>query len=378
MKKFFAVFTIVMMCLCMLSGCGNKESGAESIIRIGFIGPLTGSTAMYGVSISNGAKQYFDEVNEAGGIDGAKIEFVPIDSEGDPAKAINAYHRLVDMEGCCAIIGPVLTGETEAVAAECKADGVPCITASATGDTITDIGDTLFRTCFKDSFQGIKLADFCKEVMNYSKVAILYNNSSAYSVGLYEAFLDEANAIGLDICATEAYAEGDSDYKAQLTNIAAAQPDAVFFPYYYAECYDAASQANEIGLKVAWFGGDGMSALADYEGVDTKIIEGFFYSDHFSSEAGDASVKAFKDKYVKLYNEQPLGFSYLACDAAMIMVDAMKKAPSCSYEDLVKALKATDMDALTGHYVFDADNNPIKQCAMTFIQDGVNVFDRMF
>ncbi len=381
MKKFFAIMMCAVLCMCMLTSCGKKEEdGGKDAkpIKIGFIGPLTGGTAMYGISVANGAQQYFDDLNEAGGINGSKIEFIPMDSEGDPTKAINLYRRLVDMEGVCAIIGPVLTGETEAVAAECKADGVPCITASATGDSITDIGDTLFRTCFKDSFQGVKLADYCKDAKGFSKVAVLYNSSSAYSVGLKDAFVQEASSIGLEVVATEAYAEGDSDYKAQLTNIASAKPDAVFFPYYYGECYDAASQSREIGLNVPFFGGDGLSALATYEGADPAIIEGFFYSDHFSSEAGDSNVKAFREKYVAKFKDEPLGFSFLSCDAAMIVADAIKRAGSTEWADIVKAMKATDMDCLTGHYVFDKDNNPIKQCAMTYIANGANVFDRMF
>jgi branched-chain amino acid transport system substrate-binding protein len=378
MKKFFSMLMIAVILCMMLSSCGGKKEEEASTYKIGFIGPLTGATSMYGNAVMNGAQMYFDEVNKNGGINGKQVEFITVDSEGDKAKAKNAYERLVNVDKVCAIVGPVLTGETEVVAQAAAADGIPCITASATGDTLTSYGDSLFRTCFKDSFQGVKLADYFKEVLGFSKVAVLYANNDAYSNGLYEAFRDECSKIGVDIVATESYSTEESDYKAQLTNIVAAQPEALFFPYYYAECYDAATQAKDLGLNVPFLGGDGFSALLSYEGADMSVIEGFVYSDHFSSEAGNAEVNAFAKAYSDKFGYPALGFSFLAYDAAMIVTAAIDECDSDNWDDIRETMKKTDMDCLTGHYVFDSENNPIKQAAMIIIKNGEGVFDRMF
>ncbi|MEA4911796.1 MAG: ABC transporter substrate-binding protein [Oscillospiraceae bacterium] len=382
MKKFAALVAVLALCLTVFAGCsgGAVSDGdtAAQTIKIGFIGPLTGGTAQYGNAVYNGAKLYFDKVNAEGGVNGMQIEYIPMDSEGDAAKAVNAYSRLVDQEGVCAIVGPVLTGETVAVAEEAAADGIPMVTASATGDTITDIGDTLFRTCFKDSFQGTKMADYMSEVLGYTKVAALYNNADAYSKGLFEAFKAECTAVGIEIVAEESFATGDTDFKAQLTNITAAAPEALYFPCYYADCYMAASQAKEIGLDVPFLGGDGFDGLCGIEDVDPTIIEGFVFSAHFASDAGSDAVKAVAADYKSQFSVEPLGFSYLAYDAAMVIVSAIETAGSTEWADIVAAMKTTDMDCLTGHYTFDADNNPIKQCAMTKIENGEYVFDQMF
>jgi len=378
MKKFLSVLLMAVMLMVMLTSCGSeKEEEAESY-KIGFIGPLTGATSMYGNAVMNGAQMYFDMINSAGGVNGKAIEFICVDTEGDKAKAKNAYERLVNVDGVCAIVGPVLTGETEVVAQAAAADGIPVITASATGDSLTTYGDSLFRTCFKDSFQGVKLADYAKEVLGMNNVAVLYANNDAYSKGLYEAFKDECASNGLNIVATESYATGDSDYKAQLTNIANAAPEALFFPYYYAECYDAATQAKDLGMTVPFLGGDGFSALLSYEGADMSVIEGFVYSDHFSSEAGNAEVNDFADAYNEKYGYPALGFSFLAYDAAMIVVNAIDTCDSDEWDTIRETMKKTNMDCLTGHYEFDEENNPIKQAAMIVIKDGEGVFDRMF
>lgn len=386
MKKFFALVLALVMCAAMFAACGSTTPPAEGgeaapegdTIKIGFIGPLTGDTAQYGEAVSNGAKSYFDKVNAEGGVDGKQIEFITMDSKGDPTDAANAYTRLVDEDGVCAIIGPVLTGETLAVAELAAEDGIPCVTASATGDTITDIGDTLFRTCFKDSFQGTKMADYAADVMGYKNVAILYNNADEYSVGLAEAFRAEAATKGVTIVADESYATDDTDFKAQLTNIKDANPEAVFFPFYYDQCYMAAQQAKEVGLTVPFMGGDGLSGLSSIEGVDATVIEGFMFSDHFSADGGNDATTAFGIEYQSAYGVAPMGFSFLAYDAAMIVVEGVKAAGTTEKTALVAAMKAVDMDCLTGHYVFDADNNPIKQAAMTKIENGANVFDQMF
>lgn len=384
-NKFFAIALALVMCVSLFAACtpkaggetGGGETGAETI-KIGFIGPLTGGTAQYGEAVSNGAQAYFDKVNAEGGVDGKQIEFIKMDSKGDPTDAANAYTRLVDQDGVCAIIGPVLTGETLAVAELAAEDGVPCITASATGDGITDIGDSLFRTCFKDSFQGTKMAEYAASVGGYKNVAILYNNADEYSVGLAEAFRAEAANVGLTVVADESYATDDTDFKAQLTNIKNANPEAVFFPYYYDQCYMAAQQAKEVGLDVPFMGGDGLSGLVNIEGVDASVIEGFMFSDHFSADGGNDATTAFGAEYESAFGVAPMGFSFLAYDAAMIVVAGIKAAGSTDVAAVTAAMKTTDMYCLTGHYVFDADNNPIKQAAMTKVEGGVNVFDQMF
>ena len=385
--KFVAVVLTLVMCFTMFAGCGSSDSANTDTntdttdgdtIKIGFIGPLSGSTAMYGEAVCYGAKIYFDELNEQGGINGKQVEYITYDSKGDPTEATNAYTRLVDEDGVVAIVGPVLTGETLAVAQLAAEDGVPVVTASATGDSITDIGDTLFRTCFKDSFQGTKMADYCGQVLSYTNVAILYNNADEYSVGLTDAFRAEAANAGVTVVAEESYASGDTDFKSQLTNIKNSGAQAIFFPFYYDECYLAMQQAKEVGVDVPFLGGDGLSGLTTIADVDTTVIEGAIYSDHFSADGGNDATAEFKATYESLYGVTPMGFAYLACDAAMVIAEAVKNAASTDYADVVEAMKAVDMDCLTGHYVFDEDNNPIKEAAMTKVENGENVFIEMF
>lgn len=394
MKRFFAILLTVVMIVALFAACDKKETPAPAapaatddsakaddtknetkVIKVGFIGPLTGATAQYGTAVQNGAQLYFDEVNAQGGIDGVTVEFIPMDSTGDPAVAINCYNTLYD-KGVSVIVGPVLTGETQAVAPLAGEDGLPLITASATGDDLSDLGDALFRTCFKDSFQGGKIADYAKEKLGFSKVAVITNNGSTYSTGLALAFKNAAAENGLEIVAEEAYADGDTDFKAQLTNLSTLSFDAIYIPDYYETVALIAQQAKAQGIEAPFLGGDGYSGVLNMV-EDKSVLEGFVYSDHYDAGASDAAAE-FSEKYVEAYSVDPLSFSFLAYDAAQIVVNAAGRADEISADGMIVVLPETDMDCLTSHYVFDADNNPIKSCAILQITDGEVVFVTMF
>ncbi len=384
MKKILTILLALALCFTLFAACGPKDTpqpdGADpadpTVIKIGFIGPLTGETAMYGEAVRNGAELRIAEINANGGINGNKVELIALDSKGDPTEATNAYTRLVDQDGVVGIIGPVLTGETLAVAELAADDEFPLITASATGDTITDIGTTLFRTCFKDSFQGGKMGEYAADKLGYKKVAVLYNNGSDYSVGLANAFVAACEAKGIEIVANESYAKDDTDFKSQLTNIAGTACEAIYVPDYYEKVSLVAQQAKDTGIDAPLLGGDGYPTLSDI--TDAAIVEGFYYTSHYDIGAATGSAQDFADAYKTLTGSDPISFAFLSYDAMQIYEAALTSAASTDKADIVAALKATDMDCLTSHYKFDADNNPIKDCMVMTIKDGADVFVEMY
>lgn len=110
MKKLFLILLSLAMITTILL------VPAEEVIKIGGIGVLTGPNATYGLAVKNGADLYIEELNNAGGIDGKKVEVIWVDSQGDPAVGQQAYYRLVENDEVVAILGAVLTGVTNAVA----------------------------------------------------------------------------------------------------------------------------------------------------------------------------------------------------------------------------------------------------------------------
>jgi len=347
---------------------------AEDVIKIGGIGVLSGDYSKYGLAVQEGVNLYVKQVNAAGGVLGMQVEVVWEDTQADPAFAISAYNKLVEQDGVVAIVGGVLTGETKALAEVSAEDGMPQITPSATAYDVTTGRPNVFRTCFLDPFQGNAIANYMAKE-GVKKVAVLYDNATEYSNGLYEAFKAKAEAEGVEIVAAEAAAYGERDYKTQLTTIKNANPEAVFLPYYGADAAMILAQAKDIGLDVKFYGADGISDIVDLV-TDKALLTNLVYTDHFTTDADSEKAVAFVKDFQAEYGKMPsIAFSATGYDAAMVLLSAIQAAGSVDKEAVVAAIKATNLSAVSGNITFDDHNDPIKSAfLLTFDAEGNKKF----
>ena len=388
MKK----LTAIALCLAMLLMGVSAFAEDAGTINIALIANTTGDYAQYGIPVRNGAMLYIDQLNAAGGINGKQIQVFEYDDKADGIETVNAFNLALE-NNISAVIGSVLTGATIALSDATYEVNVPQITASATaaGVTVIDPEDpesevrtNVFRSCFIDPFQGEKMADYAVNKMGAKTAAVLFETGSDYSEGLKDAFVAKAEELGLEIVATEAFATGDRDYRAQMTNIAAQNPDVVFCPIYYGEAGLAITQARQVGITATFLGGDGFGGIKDY--ATAEDLEGSVYCSGYAP--GTESVAQFEADYEATYGEPvPNMFAPLAYDAAMLMCQALKAAEDAGlsagtpeyYQAVIDALKASDgVEGITGTYTFDEFNNPIKSAAIIQLQGGAENFLEMY
>lgn len=221
-----------------LGACGNKSdsnadsgsntaaqsdstggSGEGGTLKIGGIGPLTGDNAAYGIAVQRGAQIAVDEINAAGGINGMTVEFSMEDDVSDEETAVNAYNALKDW-GMQMLLGTVTSAPCIAVVAETADDNMFQLTPSGTAvECLGDAGNA-FRVCFSDPSQGTVSADYIAENSLGEKIGVIYNSSDTYSTGIYESFAAEAESLGLNIVAEEAFtADSKSDFSVQLQEV---------------------------------------------------------------------------------------------------------------------------------------------------------------
>ena len=236
-KKCLSVFLAGVLAVTALAGCGGGNGGSETtaaagdngtaaadnggsadsdaVFKIGGIGPITGNTAIYGTAVQNGMAQAFDEINAAGGINGYQVEYSFEDDVSDPQNAVTAYNTLKDW-GMQMLIGTVTSGACEAVVDETYADNMFQITPS--GTSLNSIkNDNAFRMCFSDPAQGSESAKYISENNLGSKIAVIYDSSDTYSTGIYQAFAEEAETLGLEIVAAESFtADTNTDFSVQV------------------------------------------------------------------------------------------------------------------------------------------------------------------
>ena len=361
--------------LLLLAGCGPKNASAPATIKIGNCASVTGKDGTYGDSSTKGTRLAMDEINAAGGVLGKQIELVVEDTQSKPGEAATVAKKLITRDHVIAIIGEIVSGRSLESGGVAQAFKIPMLTPSATNPAVTATGDYIFRSCFIDPFQGAVLATFAREKLKVRRAALLTSTSSSYSTGLGDVFIAEFPRDGATIVSPQKFAEGDKDFKAQLTAIKAANPDVLFIPAYYTEAALIARQARELGITVPLLGGDGWEAPELVE-IAGNAVEGCYYSTHFSPESPDEKIQAFVKNYRERYdNRTPDGMAALGYDAAYMMVDSIRRAGSPEPAKIRDALAATKgFEGIPGRIDMDKTRNASKPAAILTLRSGKPTF----
>ncbi len=361
----------VVVYFAFFTGKGEKTSVDEKIVKIGFIGPLTGPAASYGTNAKNGAVLAVDDINASGGIlDGAKIELIIEDNKGDTTETVNIMNKLIEQDKVVAIVGPVTTGPTTVAAQMAGENKMPIVSPTATGDKITQISEFVARVCFYDSYQGPVMAKFARENLGLKTAAILYDSTNDYSMGLADSFALKFTELGGEIVAKEAFYAGDQDFNAQLTNIAAKNPEAVFVPAYYSDDAQILLQAKAMGLNAIFMGGDGWDSQELINGAG-DAAEGCYFTTHYSSADTSEKVQEFLKKYREKYNAEPNFAGPLGYDATLLLADAIERAGEANPVKVNEAIVATKgLTGVTGEFSFDEYRNPLKEVTIATVKDG--------
>lgn len=381
MKKVLAVLLALTMVVLCFAACGNKDGAGSSdakTIKIGLSGPLTGNAAQYGIGVKNGAQLAVDEINEAGGINGVKLELKMEDDEADGEKAQNAYSALTDW-GMQISMGTVTSGACIAFQGKASADNMFVLTPSATApDAIK--GDNAFRVCFADPQQGVESVDYITSHSLATKAAVIYDSSDAYSSGIYEAFAAEAAKKGLEVVTAQSFtADTKTDFSAQIQAIKSSGAELVFLPIYYAEASLIIQQAKTANLNVIYFGCDGLDGILTQENFDATLAENVMLLTPFAKNATDDYTVNFVTKYSEKYGEATMNqFAADAYDAVYIIKQAIEKAgvtPDMSVSDTCEALKTAitqiEYSGVTAKgMTWTADGEPTKPPIVVKIENG--------
>ena len=360
------------------AAAGESSAAADgAVFKIGGIGPVTGGAAVYGLAVQHGAEVAVKEINEAGGINGAQIEFQFQDDEHDAEKSVNAYNTLKDW-GMQALVGTTTSAPCIAVADKTAADNMFQITPSGSAVECA-ANPNVFRVCYSDPAQGTASAKYIGEHKLASKVAVIYDSSDVYSSGIYEKFAQEAPNQGLEVVDAEAFtADSNKDFSTQLQKAKESGAELVFLPIYYTEASLILQQANTMGYAPQFFGCDGMDGILQVENFDVKLAEGLMLLTPFAADATDDLTVNFVKSYEEAYGETPIQFAADAYDAVYIIKAAMEEAnvtPDMSASDICDAMEGVmtqiKVDGLTGSNMsWTEDGEPEKDPEAVQVVDG--------
>ncbi len=376
MKKFFCMMMAVLMVLAM-TACGGEKTPTPNqdeteTIRIGGIGPLSGGYANYGFSVKNGAQLAVDEINAAGGINGKQIELSFQDSQADPESAVNAYGKLMDW-GMQVSLGGVLSGETASIVAAAREDNIMLITPSGSADKCIDDNSRAFRVCFYDSFQGAAAAQYIKNNNMVDTVGILYQSDIDYSVGLYNAFVEECGKSGITIAETQTFTDATkTDFSTQINALVNSGVKLVFIPFYAEEASTFLTQARgKFADDVYFFGADGLDGILGKVEQDPTIANNVLMLTPFAADDPAENVQAFVKAYQAAYNATPDQFAADAYDAVYVIKAAVEKAGTTDGDAMAAAMTSLEVTGVTGTMTWNADGNTNKNASAILYYDGV-------
>ena len=360
-----------------LAGCSGGEEGGDgaasgATFKIGAIGPTTGPNASYGTSVVNGTELGAKDFSS----DAMTFEAKGEDDVADGEKSVNAFNTLADW-GMQALVGPTTTGAAVAVAEVANSDPkMFMITPSATSEDVTAGKDCVFQVCFTDPNQGKNAAILLSEKFPDEKIAVFYNSGDSYSSGIRDAFVAQAEELGLDIVDEETFKDdSQSSFNNQLTKAQSKGATMIFAPIYYTPASVLLTNANDMSYEVKMMGCDGMDGILGVEGFDTSLAEGLLLMTPFSAD--DEKNADFVAAYQDAYGEVPDQFAADAYDAVHAIAEALKQTdltadsdPADVAEQLSQAMLEISIDGLTGKLSWNEQGQVEKEPAAYVIQDG--------
>ena len=300
-------------------GCSNQPE-----VRVGVAGPFTGNAAAFGEMIKRGAELKAKEINAAGGINGMKLTLIFGDDTGVEKEARAVATRFATDRRILAVVGHFNSACSLAGKPIYAENGIVELSPGSTNVSVCEGSDWTFRNLYRDDFQGEFIAKYIKNVLTeLQSVGVLFDNDD-YGRGLKDAFVAEAEVIGLNVVAAEAYDRDNTDFKAQLTSIKAKNPDAIFISGLYGQAALIVKQAREVGITAQFFGADGVDS-PDFLEIAGEAAEGTYLTTPFTFGAGGDEALKVAQAFEAEYGVPPDTWAALTYDAVGMIAEAIEK-----------------------------------------------------
>lgn len=398
-KKVAALLMACVLAVSSLAGCGGSsdtaketsseeetEEAAESSsegsstmesIKIGLVAPISGDNGIYGTSQMQGYELAMNEINAAGGVNGAMIELETYDDQGDAQKAASGAQKFADDDSILAIGGSCLSSCTLAMVPIIDDAGLPDLVVSSSSPNLTGSSEYFFRMAVQDTAVGPQIADVILSKKK-TNVVVLYPDND-YGINLNENLVSYGEEKGLNILESITYLTTDQDYTAILTKVKDLNPEAIALCGTTTDSGLLVKQIKQLGIDALLVGGTGPYNSKTIE-IAGSASEGMLCVGVYVATNPDEKVQALVQKYEEAYGEKPDGFAALAYDQMYVIAEAAKAAMDANggevtRETLKDALKDVNYDGVTGTVTFNDVNDWERPYLTLKVVDGAFVLD---
>lgn len=357
------------------AGCGGDKkaggnAGGAQTVKFGFLGAYTGPAAAYGQAMKDGTELAVEEINNNPNTK-MKIDLKTYDTKGVKAEAINAMKKCIEQDKVLAIEGPTLSGSMFAAGPIAQQSKVVAFGTGTTAPGITDLGDYIFRNAIPGKMAIPITVKKAHDKLGFKNVAIMYSNNNDQMVGEHGIYEELFKKMGIDVIDTETFADKDTDFSAQLTNIQTKNPDVIVVCSYYQEGSRILKKMREMGMNQPVLGDNGFVS-PELGRMAGSAADNVYVSSMWSAERKDARVQNFVDAYTKKYGHAPDQFAASAYDGVYMAVDAMKRAGSTTDHKKIRDALAQmkDFKGVCGTFSFDDKRDPVVDLILMKMKDG--------
>jgi branched-chain amino acid transport system substrate-binding protein len=322
---------------------GAAPARAQETIKVGLIDPLTGGSSFYGQSLLRGAQLAIDEANAKGGVLGKKLELVVEDDRSVPADGTSAAIKLITRDNVVAILGTFNSSVSLAVGDVARRYGVPQIITSAVADPITDKNDPakpwVFRASSRSSDQAVAIVGYLADVRK-AKNTVLLEDATDFGVGCGTEVKKEAERRGIKVLGTERFNPGESNFYSVITKLRAMAPESVVICGLITEGAQILRQSKDLGFQATFIGNTAFNNDKLLE-LAKDAAEGMVANATYEATSKRAAAREFTEKYRAKFGDFPQYTAAQGYDAAVVLIDALKRAGSADREKVRAALQAT-------------------------------------
>ena len=343
------VLTIAAAALLLAS---QGAAAADTVVKIGVTGPLSGSNAFAGKDNENGVRLALEELNAKKVTVGGKtikFEMLSDDDQGDPKAGVIVAQKFVDA-GVAFVLGPYNSG-VAIPASRIYNDAGILMSTVGTNPKVTQSGyKTVFRMVASDNQVGSSMASYAAKVLKVRTVGVI-DDRTAFGQGVASEFVKQARASGMKVAGHEFTNEKASDFAAILTALKARKVDAIFFGGYAPQGAPMARQMRALGLQ-------DVKLLGDAVGENVLCAQGGAILEKRSNGP------AFQKRYMERFKKAPDVYAASFYDQTMFIAQAIKATNSVDPSVVGTALHASSYKGIVGNYAYDAAGN-MKQSAVT-------------
>ena len=359
----------------LLAACGAPKAPTKGEVIVYVAAPLSGFQANAGQTVLGGARLAAEQINRAGGLLGYKVTVISMDDESDSEVAVGIAQQiqadLNEGRNVLGVIGHLNSGQTLAAMEIYKDLSLLVITPTASEVSLTQKGySNFFRVNANDATQALVDAEFLVNTLGARRVAVVYNDDP-YGQGLGQLIAMELQSLGAEVVVSLQVAVEQSTFVAEIPQIAAAQPDAIFYGGYEVEAPYLRLELVEAGLDIPFLASDGafLAATIDEAG---SAADGIYVS-AFGPSPRTAVDQTWIKEYQAVEYRNPDTYSVNGYSALKVLAEGVKDAGALDVVQVAGAIRSqAGIETPMGSLSYNAEGDLKEQKIYIFQVQGVD------